>query len=186
MVPLVVVFLWKVFRFRLAAFLLIPWAIVLVAYLAIPRQEPAPQHPVAGTAAIQAVTNVSEVLESDDSKGIPLQHPYQIVRLQFTPNGMDTPVVAVDKIDLGSLPALQPGQNVDIFYDSAHPRVARLQAGTRAFPVHATATLILTGLAFLALLLVAWFLRLIFVRNPVIRALRASAALRRQQRRRLR
>jgi hypothetical protein len=67
-------------------------------------------------------------------KTLPLQHPYQIVRLKFVPAGMDTTVTAVDKIDSGSVPNLKPGQPLNITYDAVHPRIAILQGGTRLFP----------------------------------------------------
>jgi hypothetical protein len=99
---------------------------------------------------------------------------------------MDTPVLAMDKIDAGSIPNLQTGQVVSVTYDAAHPRVVRLQQGTRSFPGQAMLVVILCGasiLVFLAIVAASGVFFRMLGRIPFIRAARASAALRRQARR---
>jgi arginase family enzyme len=68
---------------------------------------------------------------------IKLEQPFQIVELEFTPPGAADPVVAIDAVDLDSIPHLQKKQVVSIDYDVHDPRIARLQAGTRNFPSQA-------------------------------------------------
>jgi hypothetical protein len=185
-VLLAILFLWRIMRIGIAGLLLIPWAFLLFVYIAIPRVEPAPAQPLPGKAAIWNIVSVTRLFSQSESRGILLQHPYQIVELKFTPPGMDTPVVAVDKIDRNSVPNLAKDQTVDIVYDTANPRIARMQGGTRLFPEHAFATVLLTGgvlfALLLALALVRWFFRLL-IPNRAGRALRGNAALRRQRRR---
>ena len=161
---LVILFLWRVVRVRLAGWLLIPWAGVFFFYFCMPRLEPAPDQPRPAKAMVQSIDKITNLLETDDSRGISLQHPYEIVRFKFSPEGMDTPVVGVDKIDAGSIPNLKENQTVDVFYDAGHPRIARLQGGTRLFPGQARTTVLLTCGAIMGFLLVlgmvGWLLRL--------------------------
>jgi hypothetical protein len=184
-VLLAILFLWRILRIRIAALLLIPWACLLFAYITIPRVEPTPTEPRSAKATIQSVDTITNLLATD-RRGFPLQHPYQIVRLKFIPPGMDTPVVSIDKIDLNSVPNLAKDQTVDIVYDAANPRIARIQGGTRLFPEHAFTTVLLTGgvlfALFLALAVVRWFFRLL-IPNRAGRVGRVNAALRRQRRR---
>jgi len=64
---------------------------------------------------------------------------------------MGTAVTAVDKIDENSVPGLKEGHSGAIIYDAAHPRVARLQAGTRVFPRQARTAVLLFGAGFAVL-----------------------------------
>jgi hypothetical protein len=68
---------------------------------------------------------------------------------------MDTAAIAIDKVDLGSVPNLQQGQSANIVYEAAHPRIARLQQGTRLFPGHAQTEVILCCFAFAVLVAIA-------------------------------
>jgi hypothetical protein len=68
------------------------------------------------------------------TRGWPLKQPYQLVEAEFTPAGGRAPVVGVDAIDVGSIPTLAVGSIVEIEYDRARPRTARLKAGTRNWP----------------------------------------------------
>jgi hypothetical protein len=67
---------------------------------------------------------------------------------------MDTAVIAIDKVDLDSVPDLKKGQREDIIYDADRPRVARLRAGTRFFPGQALITVILCCVAFTGVLVI--------------------------------
>ena len=152
---LAILFLWRVLRIRSAVWLLLPWLAGVLAFVAMPRTEPAPLHPAPATAAIDRIVSVTMLTEDEGrERGIPLPHPYQIVLLRFVPPGMDTPVTAVDKIDQDSLPGLRAGQSVPILYDQADPRIASLVGGTRHFPGQARTTVlgIVAGLVLLAFL----------------------------------
>jgi hypothetical protein len=183
---LVILFLWRILRIGIAGLLLIPWACLIFVYIAIPRLEPAPTQPVHGKATIWNIVTISRLLSDSESRGIALQHRYQIVELKFTPPGMDTPVVAVDKIDLNSVRNLAKDQTVEIVYDSAHPRIARIVGGTRLFRGQALTTVLLTaGALFVLLIAVAllrWFFRLL-APNRASRAVKLAGAVRRPRRR---
>lgn len=138
-----ILFLWRVLRIRIAALLLLPWLCLCFAYLGLPRTEPEPRQPVPATATVETITTITTIGGINSSRSMQLQHPYQILRLKYVPSGMDTAVIAIDKVDAGSVPNLQEGQTANIVYDAAHPRIARLQAGTRLFPGQALRTVII-------------------------------------------
>ncbi|MBV9157855.1 MAG: hypothetical protein JO097_16440 [Acidobacteriaceae bacterium] len=145
---LAILFIWRVLRIRIAAWLLLPWLCLSFAYLMLPRVEPEPQKPVSAVATVDSFRTITTIGGgANTTKSIDLSHPYQIVRLKFVPPGMDTPVIAIDKVDAGSVPNLKEGQSVNIIYDASYPRIARMQEGTRSFPGHARTTLILCGIA---------------------------------------
>lgn len=150
-----IVLLWQVLRIRLLGWLLLAWVAVAFADLAMPRVEPQPQQPVQAAAAVDSIDTVTTLGETDDNDGLPLLHPYQLVRLEYVPQGMDTAVVAIDKIDEGSVAGLKKGGSAPIVYDAAHPRIAMLQGATRQFSRQAWIEVILCGVG-LTLLLLAW------------------------------
>jgi hypothetical protein len=149
---LAILFVWRVLRIRIAAWLLLAWLCVAFYTLVLPRAEPDPQQPLPARATVDSITAIDTVGESSESEGIPLPQPYQVVQLKFVPPGMDTAVTVVDKVDEDSVPALKEGQSVAIVYDAANVRVARIQGGTRSFPERARMLVILCciGLAVLA------------------------------------
>ena len=149
---LVFLFLWRVLRMKVFVWLLLLWLGLAFACAELPREEALPQHPVSATATIYIVRTIKTLGGGNNSRSIRLQHPYQMVVLEFMPPGMDTPVKAVDKVDAGSVPELNVGQSVNIFYDAANPRIARLQQGTRNFPGQARTTVILLAGAWILLL----------------------------------
>lgn len=151
-----ILFLWRVLRIRVAAWLLLPWFCLCLAYLLLPRVEPEPRQPVPSTATVDRVETINALGEVKNGEGIPLQHPYQIVLLKFVPPGFDSPVTAVDKVDAGSVPNLKQGDSADILYDSAYPRIARLRQGTRSFPGRALTTVIICCVVFAVLLSLFW------------------------------
>jgi hypothetical protein len=156
MALLAIFFLYRALRIRMAAWLLLAWLCFTVGYLVLPRAEPDPRRPVTGTATVDSITQIDTVGETDNSDGIPLQQPYQIVRLKFVPEGMDTAVTAIDKIDEDSVPGLKEGQSAAIVYDATNPRIARLQVGTRSFPRQARVIVILCCIAFAVLAVLGW------------------------------
>jgi hypothetical protein len=148
-----ILILWRVFRIRNAVWLLLAWLGLTFAYVVMPRTEPEPQGPVPGTATVDRIARIDKLGDERGSdKSIPLLHPYQVVELKFVPPGMDTAVTAVDKVDENSVPGLKEGQSAAIIYDAAHPRVARLQGGTRLFPRQARTTVLWFGVGFAVLI----------------------------------
>ncbi len=158
-----ILFVWRVLRMRIAGWLLAPWAGVFFFYICMPRLEPAPEQPRPVKATVQSIDNVTKLLEANHSRGISLQHPYEIVLFKFLPEEMDTPVMGVDKVDADSIPNLKQNQTVDILYDAGHPRIARLQGGTRLFPGQARTMVVLICGAFMGFFfvlgMVGWLLR---------------------------
>ena len=179
---LLILVLWKILRLRIAAWLLLPWFVIVAAIIVLPRAEPAPQQPHSTKATVHQVVTIKDLLA--DGRSIPLSRPYQIISLEYTPDGMDRPVVAVDKIDLNSIPDLQENQLLDIDYDAANPRIARLRAGTRTFPEHAVGMVLVLCAVFLVLFLIFFAIRTawhIFFGQPLERAARIGAMLRRKR-----
>jgi len=161
---LLILFLWRVVRVqKIALWLFLGWLCLMFAYFGIPRVEPVPQHPVASTATVDRIVTIKTLGGLPNRRAIPLLHPYEIVMLKFVPPGMDTAVMAVDKVDAGSVANLNAGQNVSIVYDAVNPRIARLEQGTRLFPGQAVRIVILCGVVYIVLLLIVegmgWFFR---------------------------
>lgn len=140
---LAILFLVAVLRLRAAAWLFLPWFYFFLLTDVVPQAEPAPADPRAAQATVRNVTTITMLMENGSASSgsshvyfgpIKLEHPFQIIQLEFTPAGMRDPVVAIDAIDLNSIPDLKAGQNVAIDYDAQVPRIARMRAGTREFP----------------------------------------------------
>jgi hypothetical protein len=137
-----IVFLVAVLRLRVAAWLFLPWFYFFLLTGVVPQTEPAPLQPRAALAIVRNITTITMLMENGKSGSgshvkfgpIKLEHPFQIIQLEFTPAGMRDPVVAIDAIDLNSIPNIKAGETVSIDYDSQVPRIARMRAGTRDFP----------------------------------------------------
>jgi hypothetical protein len=63
---------------------------------------------------------------------VPAPQPWNVVELQFVPEGRKKPVIAVDSVDAGSVPNLRVGERLAVTYSKNNPREARL-AGTRTW-----------------------------------------------------
>ncbi len=63
---------------------------------------------------------------------VPAPQPWNIVELQFVPEGRQKPVIAIDSVDVGSVPDLRVGARLAVTYNKGNPREARL-AGTRTW-----------------------------------------------------
>lgn len=177
---LVILFSWRVLRIKIAAWLLVPWSGVFLFYVCLPRVEPMPEQSRLAKATVQSVTTITHLLASDGRFSINLQHPFQIVVFKFSPANFDASVVGIDKVDLDSVPNLKENQSLDIWYEPAHPRIARLRQGTRLFPGQARLTVSLICGAFMGLILLVsllgWLLRLL-TRNSAIRSAVRSARI---------
>jgi hypothetical protein len=71
-------------------------------------------------------------LSGRTSGSVPAPQPWNIVELQFVPEGRQKPVIAVDSVDAGSVANLQAGARLPVSYSKSNPRDARL-AGTRTW-----------------------------------------------------
>jgi hypothetical protein len=92
------------------------------------------EQPTATTLAeVRSVRTVTRSFVSGRSTGyIEAPQRWNVVELQFVPEGRDQPVVAVDGVDEGSVKGLVPGATLPVRYNPNHPRDARLD-GSRTY-----------------------------------------------------
>lgn len=90
--------------------------------------EPTPAAAVARVEHIAAFTT-----QRGTRRGDPLNQPYDVAELRFTPRGAAGSVRAADAVDRGSVHGLVVGAMVPIHYAPGHPRAVRLDGGTRTF-----------------------------------------------------
>jgi hypothetical protein len=62
-----------------------------------------------------------------------LAMPYEVVQLQFAPQGSRDSIVAVDAVDSASVAGLTAGAVVPVVYDPNSPREARMTLGSRTY-----------------------------------------------------
>jgi hypothetical protein len=82
--------------------------------------------------------------------------PFIVAELQFVPAGRTDPVVAVDMVDDGSVPALERGVDVAIHYSAANPRWAQIDNAARTYYWKNLRTFGVIGLLIVALLIFGW------------------------------
>lgn len=98
-----------------------------------PWDAPLAQPVVDGTAEVRQVRDVTRAFVSGRRTGhIDAPQPWQLVELQFVPEGRTEPVIAIDGVDLGSVRGLTVGARVPIRYRADAPREARLH-GARTY-----------------------------------------------------
>jgi hypothetical protein len=137
-----IAFLVFVLRWRIAVWLFVPWFYFFLIVAAVPQAEPAPSEPRLAQGRVRNITTITAIMENNGAQNahsvtfgpIKLEHPFQIVEMEFTPAGRTDPVVGIDAIDVNSIPNIQKQQTVEIEYDLNNPRIARLRGGTRDFP----------------------------------------------------
>lgn len=88
---------------------------------------------VPATATVKELHQFTRILDSSRSHGLQAVTPYEIVVLQFVPQGHHEPVLAADMIDTGSRSDLAVGQQVQIDYEVARPRRANIQGARRLY-----------------------------------------------------
>jgi hypothetical protein len=90
----------------------------------------------------------------------PLNQPYQVVTLSFTPSGAGWPVQTADAIDSGSITGLRQGATLPVRYAPAFPRHARIEGARRTFETRngrdALLEALLYGAGLLVVFLVFW------------------------------
>ncbi len=84
-------------------------------------------------AEVRGVRTVTRSFVSGRSTGpVEAPQPWEVVELHFVPDGRSQVVVAVDGVDVGSVPGLTVGARVLVSYNASDPRNARLP-GTRTY-----------------------------------------------------
>ena len=147
-----------VLHIRRAAWLLLPWSALFVFYGICPHTEPMPLQPRPATAVVKEVETAKTLVDAGttDAQPITLAHPYQLVEMQYTPQGRLDPVMAVDAIDPNSVPGLKAGQVLTINYDAGNPRIASIPGATRMFHEQAIQQLGLEYLTLVGVFLGLW------------------------------
>jgi hypothetical protein len=83
-------------------------------------------------AVISEVTHIAEYSSRRSSSQLPW--PFDIVQLNFTPEGSDQPVVAVDVVESASAPGLVKGGTVRIVWPEDYPRSAKIKGARPGSP----------------------------------------------------
>jgi hypothetical protein len=110
----------------------------------IPQPTPAPSGAVReATAIVRHVRLVDEIWTDADERpgpsegGQPINRPFQMLDLEFTPEGAAEPIHVLDRIDLGGVPSIETGARVPVVYQVSDPAIAHIIGATRDFPRHA-------------------------------------------------
>jgi hypothetical protein len=115
-------------------------AFIPMLYLRMPRNPPLPMDrsgPI--PAIVRQISTVDHVWSNRESGGQYIPQPFQMVDLEFTPQGASQPVHALDRVDLGTVPGMSVGTTVPVSYSSHNPRLARIEGGTHTYPDRAVA-----------------------------------------------
>ena len=106
----------------------------LVLYWRIPKPSPMASGPTReAPGVVHDVRTVNEIWTSDEGSQ-DIRRPFQMVDIEFTPEGAPEPVHILDRVDLGSVPGLREGSGVRVLYPVSDPSTARIAGGTRTFP----------------------------------------------------
>jgi hypothetical protein len=126
---------------------------IAISYITdFPRPMPAPQNNVrTAMGTVKSLERCTWLFRGNRQRGFRAEQPIQIVSVQFVPEGRPEPVVAVDLIDDGSVPALREKGSVPVEYDASEPRHAYIRAATRHFPERNLRGLATQGIAVVAL-----------------------------------
>ena len=87
-----------------------------------PLEEPI----VTAQAEVRDVHTATRAFVSGRGSRVDAPQPWHVVELQFVPEGRDQPVLAVDSVDVGSVPTPTVGSRVAVRYNPRDPRDARL------------------------------------------------------------
>jgi hypothetical protein len=127
--------LWRKAHIKAAGWLLLAAVPLALVYHSMPTEETAPAgEQRTARANVKSVSEFTQILETSESPGVETRQPFQIVELQFVPEGRTDPVIGVDKIDSGSIRDLAQGSVVPIRYQVDSPRILRITGATRTFP----------------------------------------------------
>jgi hypothetical protein len=107
---------------------------VAVLYARIPQPTPAPSaFSHEAIAIVRQIQSVDYIWSDSEDSGQWVPQPFQLADLEFTPAGANTPIHAIDRIDLNSLPELRDGARVRVSYSSSNPRSAQIIGGSRSY-----------------------------------------------------
>lgn len=85
-------------------------------------------------AEVRQVRDIDRSFVSGRATGsIEAPQPWQLAEVTFVPEGRDQAVVALDGVDVGSVPGLERGRKVAVAYNPAAPRDVRLVGGARTY-----------------------------------------------------
>lgn len=123
-------------------------------YWRIPQPAPMPPGPQRqATALVRHVRVVNEIWALAEGQGGQsygggqwIRQPFQMLDLEFTPEGTTDSIHALDRIDLGSVPGLRQDATLQISYSLSDPHVVRIAGATSTY-VQA-ALLFILGLAY--------------------------------------
>jgi hypothetical protein len=138
--------LWIASRVAVVAIVIAGLAWMALAFpIQFPAPGPLPPVTTETSARVTAVTLItkapartrsrtrSRVGRSSGESVRRLAMPYEVVQLQFAPDGRTDSVVAVDAVDSASVAGLTAGAIVPIAYDPRSPRDARMTLGSRTY-----------------------------------------------------
>lgn len=113
---------------------------VAVVYWSVPRSSVFPPGPVrAGTAVVRQVRVVDELwsdtweTSSERRNGVKIRQLFEMVDLEFTPEGAPEAIHVLDRVDRHSVPELREGAVVPIEYAPSNPDSARIAGATREY-----------------------------------------------------
>jgi hypothetical protein len=163
---LALLILWRVTRSSTFAWMAAIGVLPLVALILLsgfPRPTSAPSGELRrATGRVASVGRIDKLFSGSRSRGVPADQPVAVVGVEFVPDGMSEPVVAVDLIDSGSIPGLKEKSTVTVQYEAASPRTAYIEGATRRFPERNFSGAVVTALLYLAAVIamlgVAWLL----------------------------
>jgi len=165
------------------------WALVVttvlsvgVAYWRVPRSSSLPADSIANTSATVRQMRVVDQLWSDtwdDSShgtGEHILQPFQMVELEFTPEGTIEPIHALDRIDLSGRGPLREGSSVRIQYSPLTPDSVRIVGASRNYAPQAVSYLFVLvygagGVIAFVLIPLASGVKKLFRVSPVLRAI---------------
>jgi len=120
-----------------------------------PNATPEPVRDVRSAGGlVKAVERIDKLFAGTRSRGVIADQPMDVVGVEFVPQGRTEPVLAVDLIDRGSIPNLRIESAVNVKYEAASPRTAYIEGATRNFPVRNFRGTVVTGILYLAVIIV--------------------------------
>jgi len=164
------------------------WALIItfvssvgVASWRVPRSSLLPSDSIANASATVRQVRVVDELWSDTwedygrKAGEHVLQPFQMVEVEFTPEGTSEPIHAIDRIDLNSMTQLRDGSSVRIQYSALEPDSVRIVGASRNYARQAVTYLFCLvygagGVIAFVLIPLANAVRKIFRMSPVWRA----------------
>ncbi|MEO6527659.1 MAG: hypothetical protein ABIP93_13595 [Gemmatimonadaceae bacterium] len=151
---------------RAAKFVVLSACLVaVIGSMWVGYQNPAPISEYAvNAAAIGRVVQARRIdrtlfdFSNSDHSSAPLEQPFDVVEVEFTPPLLAQVVHAADAVDSGTVRGLEPGTPVRIRYDVSTPRTIRIDGATRTY--RATNARMMTQDAAIMLAVVLGFLGL--------------------------